>query len=255
AVTGKVLGTQSARNRFTDMDISPDGRVVYAADYGGERTGHRTPIEPHYVHRLTLASSDWEVAPAPKIGLRVEALSAEMFVLQEGDQWIAISLNRWPENDVAVTELSRIMADNAGNCEYDPFRGRLFHGNSKISWSRVSPFGVGPNGFTRMENVTYAQGYARGGAVLSADGRFFFHDRHRFDTRDVKRSPKVFPNYIKGATADLAFTETEVCDIETAEVLQHWGYKTPAVGVSLAGDQVVTFDADKHELVVFKVDS
>ncbi|NQT38973.1 MAG: trypsin-like peptidase domain-containing protein, partial [Planctomycetes bacterium] len=177
AVAGRVLSTQFARHRFTDMDISPDGRVVYAVDHGRESNAYGTGIEPHYVHRMTLASGDWEVAPAPKIAFRVEVVSAETFVLQNGGGWIAISLNRWPEDNVAVTELGRMRrVGHAGNCQYDPFRGRLLHGNSGLSSSIVSTFRVGPYGFTKTEKTSHSQKSARGGAVLSADGRFFFHD-------------------------------------------------------------------------------
>lgn len=251
--SGNVLGTQTARNRFTDMDVSPDGSVLYAADYGGERTGYGMPVEPHYVHRFDVASGGWEVALAPKIALRIEVVDAETFVLQEGDQWINISLNRWPVDGAAVTELSRSRCDYSGDCEYDPFFGRLLHGNSGLSRSSVNAYRVGASGFSHMETGETSDGYSRGGTVLNADGRFFFHDRQQVDARDLKRKLNVFPNIVKGATADLALTEAEICDIESAEVLQRWGYKAGTVGVSLAGDQVIVHDTGKDELVVYEV--
>ena len=76
--------------------------------------------------------------PAPKIALRVEVVDAETFVLQEGDQSIEISLNRWPDVQAAITELSRSSGGYAGDCEYDPFFGRLLHADSGISVTTVN---------------------------------------------------------------------------------------------------------------------
>lgn len=233
AQTGKVIGTQTARNGFSDMNVSPDGRVVYAADYGGERTGYGEPQKPHYVHRFDVASGKWEFARAPKIALRIEVVDAETFVLQEGDQWINISLNRWPLDGIAITELSRSRCDYSGDSRYDPFLGRLLHGNSGISRSSVNAYRVGTAGFSQMETGESSRGYSKLGIALSADGRFFFHNRQQVDARDLKRKLKAFPNLVLAATADLALTAAEICDIETAEVLLRWDYQVGAIGVSL----------------------
>lgn len=251
--TGQVLTTQTPRQQFSDMDISPDGTVVYAADYGGEHTGYNTPVKPHFVHRFDVASGVWEVADAPKIALRLEVVDAETFVLQEGDQSINISLNRWPVGGAAITELSRRSGGYAGNCEYDPFFGRLIHGDSGISRTNANAFRIGGREFTHMESGETIAGYSQGSTVLNADGRFFFHDAQQVAARDLKQKLKTFPGIVKGAAADLAMTESEICDIETGEVLKRWGYKAGVVGVSLVGDQVITFDTDKSELVVYEV--
>ena len=71
-----------------------------------------------------------------------------------------------------------------------------------------------------MEGGETVRGFPRGDAVLSTDGRFFFQDRQQVDARDLQHKLNTFPGVIVGATADLAVTKAEICDIETAAVLQ-----------------------------------
>ncbi len=105
-----------------------------------------------------------------------------------------------------------------------------------------------------MENVTWKSGYGQGSVALSADGRFVFHDAQQFNARDLNDKRKAFPGHVLGATADLAMTEKSICDIETAEVVDNWGYKAAAIGVSQNGDRVVTYDSDQRELVIYGVE-
>jgi S1-C subfamily serine protease len=252
AQTGNVLGVQTAKNRFTDFDLSPDGGMVYAADYGGERIGYTLPAGTHYVHRYNFGRGEWQVAQAPKIAWRIEAISADRFVLQEGDQWISLSTNKWPVDEKGIIELLRRRCGYAGNCEYDPFLGRLLHGSSggtsdvvALRWS---------NGKTEEDQKAQSTGGQRlGGAVLNSDGHFFFHDAQQFDARDLTSSQKTFSGPVIAASADLAFTALEVCDIKTGEALQRWESPIIAAAVTLAGDQLVTCPKGKNQLIVYEI--
>ena len=52
--------TYLANANFVDMAISPSGRYVFVADYGGENIGYSTPAAPSYVHRVDLSNDGRE---------------------------------------------------------------------------------------------------------------------------------------------------------------------------------------------------
>jgi DNA-binding beta-propeller fold protein YncE len=52
ARTGAELSVENARESFTDADVSPDGRFLYVADYGGTHIGYGSPSRTSYVHRF-----------------------------------------------------------------------------------------------------------------------------------------------------------------------------------------------------------
>ncbi len=57
----KALGKQEAKEKFTDMSLSPDPVVVlFVADYGGTRIGYGDPINPSRVHRFDMRTRKWE---------------------------------------------------------------------------------------------------------------------------------------------------------------------------------------------------
>ena len=78
AATGQLISRQSPLKNFTDLDISPDGRYLFAADFGGGSTG-----SPQYVHRYDMATRQWEVGISPNIAYRLEAVSGELVLLLE----------------------------------------------------------------------------------------------------------------------------------------------------------------------------
>ena len=48
------LRNPSATGAFTDFTLSPSGRYLYVADYGGTNIGYDTPRYPSYVNRYDL---------------------------------------------------------------------------------------------------------------------------------------------------------------------------------------------------------
>src|SRR5439155_9910312 len=56
--------TRLANSLFTDISLSPSGRYVFAADYGGENIGYGTPRGTSYVHRLDLTNMSWDLRTA-----------------------------------------------------------------------------------------------------------------------------------------------------------------------------------------------
>ena len=69
---------------FSDMTISPSGRYVFAADYGGETNGGGHPLTTSFVHRLDLQSMTWETKTAFIAG-NVQAVSDTQVILKSLD--------------------------------------------------------------------------------------------------------------------------------------------------------------------------
>jgi len=86
--------TRLANSRFTDMSLSPSGRYVFGADYGGENIGYGTPLATSYVHRLDLTSMTWDMRTAYIAG-NVQAVSDTQVVLKSVDQWVTFTNNAW----------------------------------------------------------------------------------------------------------------------------------------------------------------
>jgi DNA-binding beta-propeller fold protein YncE len=103
ATTGSST-THASNFSFTDMSLSPDGRYVYVADYGGENIGYGTPARQHYVHRLDLEDGSWSSKQAVLAG-RVEAVTSDTFVLMSIDQWVTFTYNQWGSS-ATITQLS-----------------------------------------------------------------------------------------------------------------------------------------------------
>ena len=61
--TGTDLGVQNATSQFTDFSVSPDGRYLYVADYGGTNDGYGTPSGTSYVDRYDAVTQTWTSKP------------------------------------------------------------------------------------------------------------------------------------------------------------------------------------------------
>ena len=68
--------THFSNTNFTDVTISPSGRYVFAADYGGENIGYGTPASTSFVHRLDLSTGIWDIRTAYIAG-QVQAVRRE----------------------------------------------------------------------------------------------------------------------------------------------------------------------------------
>jgi hypothetical protein len=66
--------TRLPNSSFTDMSLSPSGRYVFAADYGGENIGYGTPSGTSYAHRLDLTNMTWDLRTATCLS-NVQAVS------------------------------------------------------------------------------------------------------------------------------------------------------------------------------------
>jgi hypothetical protein len=245
ARTEKVLGMESARKEFTDMSLAPDESALYAADYGGTRIGYGEPAQPSSVHRYDLAARQWEQRPAPKIAFRVEAVDRDRFLLLEQDQWVAASLNRWEPGQGGVAELARLGSNFAGDFEYDPRTGRVYHGNSGLSSPEITVLRVVGDTLQQAEHTdTYGSASKEGGgsATLSADGSRFYYGKLQVEALDVKHNLRTFPEVIVAASRDLAFGRAGYYGAQTGQKVGDLGFANPVCAVGRDGLTLWAFD-------------
>ncbi len=235
AATGVEVGTKFATNTFTDMDLTADGRYLFAADYGGTNIGYGTPSNPHYVHRYDLVTRSWDVQYMPGIAYQIEAVDRNRVLLKEIDQHVDITYNDfldWPH--APMEELSRVRAEYIGDFEYDPRSQRLFHGSTGSSSHEVLSFRLN-NGALQVTGDTgvygTAQGY-QGPSALSSDGRHFYYGRLQVDALDVRNNLHVFPETIFAANGQVAFGKTAYYDARTGTWLGSVGFQSEVWFVS-----------------------
>jgi hypothetical protein len=241
-VTRQVIQSQWPTNQFTDMDLTPDQRYLFVADYGGEATGYGTPLRPHYVHRYDLQSRTWKIAQAPQIAWKIEAVSADRVLLQEYDQWIDVTLNSFGDS---MVELSRMSADYYGDMEYDPVSRRLYHGNSGSSSAEVDVLRVSGDALVYVGGTgIYGSAQNGGGtSVLSTDGRFFYYGRLQIDAMNITHNLLTLADKVYSASAGIAFGETRYYDALSGVELSGLGFSTKIYGISGNGEHLWAFEA------------
>jgi hypothetical protein len=258
AITLIDLNTNSQKSMhfsnsdFTDMDISPDGRYLFAADYGHENIGYGTPLSQSYVHRYDLLNGTWSVNSTKNIAGSIEAVSASSFILTSKDQWITFSYEAMGSgSSTTVLRDSFYSGVYSGDIEYDAAHSRLLHGNSGISSPEITAFRIINNDFAQRDwSGTYgsADGYG-GSVVLANDGSNFYYGQLQVDPLDVTHNRNVFGEIIHGATATTAFGETHYFDASTGAILGDYGFGTDVLAVNQNGKDIWALDNAHHRLV------
>lgn len=245
--TGRLIDTRVASTAFSDMDLTPDGRYLFAADYGGEATGYGTPLRQHYAVRYDLQTRTWEQRPT-RIVWKIEAISTDRYIAQEHDQWVDAILN----NFTTAAELSRSSVNYYGDIEFDPRTGRLYHGNSGLSSPEIDVLKVSGDSLSYVANTGgygTAQ-YGGGSSVLSSDGRFFYYGALQVEAADVRHNLHTMPEIIRAASGLVAFGTNGYYDAQTGDELGRYGFSGAAPFVTddgqqlwiRNGDQVVHYD-------------
>jgi hypothetical protein len=193
---------------FTDMALSPSGRYVFVADYGGENIGYGTPANSSIVHRLDLANNTWETRTSYIAG-GIQAVSDNQFVLKSIDQWVSFTNNAWGTGTAAVplNTPSPFFGGPGyyalvyfGDFRYDANTGRLLHGNSNSSSHEIQAFRFSGNDFVKQEGSgTYGSADRYGGtAALATDGSAFYYGRLQVDALDVSFNRSVCGADLRG---------------------------------------------------------
>ncbi len=198
--TGADLGVQNATNQFTDFSVSPDGRYLYVADYGGTNSGYGTPSGTSYVDRYDAATQTWTSKSVSGIAYQIEAVDDDRFLLKSIDQWTAITLNSFgPPAATSAAQLASINGDFGGDFEYDPATGRIYLGNSDVTSHEIHVYQVAGDTLAVSESTgPYGSAQNGGGSsVLSTDGRYFFYGSLQVDAvpvgTDIRKLPETMP--------------------------------------------------------------
>jgi len=240
--THSEIDLHLANQQFTDIDLTPDGQYLYAADWGMVSMGYGSLINPHYVHRYNLSARQWEVKQSFVDTYRLESVDSDRVLLLESDQWVDVNLLSWGSGS-SMTFLAGAAADFYGDIDYDPVTGRVYHGNSGLSSQEIDVVRLVGNSFTYGGGTgTYgsAQGYG-GTSVLSLDGTRFYYGRLQVEALDVTHNIRVFAQPIYSATNDLAFGSSAVYDAQTGVALGSLGYTTTVYGLELSGSDFWTY--------------
>ncbi|MFZ2988391.1 hypothetical protein [Ideonella sp.] len=261
AVLDTETGTSTVRNsvtQFTDLSISPDGSVVFAADYGGENIGYGTPYKTSYVHRYTFETAKWGRKSAYIAG-RIQAVSSTRVLLQSMDQWVTFTNNKWDsESDaLSITNSSDGYYSPGfyagvyyGDFRYVPATKRIVHGNTGSSSSEITAFKLVDGNFVGQEATgTYGSADGYGGTLaLSTDGRTIYYGQLAVDSSDVTRKRRVFPTPIYAATANVAFASTAIYAVANGANLGKLAGNPTIYALNPAGTDLWTYDTARNKL-------
>ena len=257
------LGNTQSTNRipvatFTDMAVSPSGRYVFGADYGGENIGYGTPASASRVHRLDLTNNTWETRTAYIAG-GIQAVSDEQFILKSLDQWVTFTNNAWGTSTAAVVLNASsgsfygpgyYPSVYAGDFRYDVNTGRLLHGNSGSGSQAIQAFGFIGNNFVKREGAS-SNGSIQGNVssvTLATDGSAFYYGKLQVDPLDVTYSRRVFAEPIYAATANVAFGNGKFFDAQTGNLMGSVGFDTTVYALNPNGQDFWAFDASQNLL-------
>jgi Ca2+-binding RTX toxin-like protein len=251
--TGIAISTRLASNEFTDIDLSPSGDYLFAADFGGEDIGYGSPSTPSRIQRYNLRTRSWE-GPKDASGVvyRIEAVDDQRVVTLSSDQWTTIQLLRFDATQ--VTRLANISGDYSGDIEYDPRTGRIFQGNSGISSSEVHVYRVVGNTLTSAEATpTYGPlgEYGYGLTTLATDGSVVYYGEAQLESLDVTNIMRTFSEDIVAASGDLAISQSKVFDAATGNLKLNLGITDAVIGLSPTSDTFYAYSPAADKLYLF----
>ncbi len=206
--TRQVVSTQTAREGFTDMSLTADGRYLFVADFSGSGLPGAPPGRPCFVRRFDCSSRTWVTLRAPQYAFKVEAVSADRVLLQEENQHVDITLNTFDVDQSTMVELSRISGHYEGDIEFDARSGMIFHLDRgparQIQVRRV----VMDRIIAIESTLMYGSANGFGGtSVLSTDGLTLFYGRLQVEAADVINNLNTYSESIVAASSSVAFGE------------------------------------------------
>ena len=219
---------------FPDIAISPSGRYVFAADWGGDNFGGNYPggpvPNPNYIHRLDLATGIWETPETSYEGGHVQAVADDQIIVSIYSQFAQLVNERWtsgtdtlPLNAPTNTFDAPAYVTDAygGEFRYAPASGRLLIGSQGLSSNDIEAYRLSGDNFVTQESTgVYGSAQAYGGTeVLATDGSGFYYGRLEVDPLDVTHQLRIFPEQIYAASGDLAFGSQNYYDARSGQAV------------------------------------
>jgi hypothetical protein len=211
--------------RFTDFSLTPDGRYLFAADFGGERVGYGNPLSPHYVHRFDSLEGTWLTQQISGIAFQIEAVRHDRILLKSSDQWTDVSLYAF--NSGTVSKLDEVFSGYSGDIEFDYRTGIIVHAECCLQEPQLmSHILTGDDLRGRYTSNFDYLSYRRSDFVslnyadyaMSSDGSFFYYGKIQVKTADIATVVRLFPRYIYAATGTYAFSENTFYNVHTGEL-------------------------------------
>ncbi len=259
-----VVPAQEAISLFTDIDFSPDGRYLFAADWGRDQVRINDVRGIHAVHRFSVADGQWEVARLPEsdslMAYKVEALSGLRFVLH-GESAQTLNMMEWGQPPRLISASVSLRADYV----YDARRERLWATSSGLSPRSVYELLVGERLVAQLAYISSVDVTPRNPehVVLSTDGAHLYVTALQFNlsypiveqVRDGRysRHARLFPEVVYAATQHFAFGENGYYSAVTGERLGSLPCASRVMAVSENGTSLWVHDAQTRQLRQFEL--
>ncbi len=253
--TGNETGTFYPHGSFTDLSLSPDGRYVYVADFGGDYYAE-TPISPSYVGIYDLQKGTWVSYEVSDVAYRIEAISSSSFLLLSSDQFVSLTGNSWGTGGVTRTSEYWCCDLYQGDIAYDYNTGRMIHGNSGLSSQEIYAIKwIGSKIVFQEDSGCYgtSQGYG-GTTVLSTDGRSYYYGKLQVDALNVAFNKRIFPELIYAANSKYAFGNGKYYDAASGDLAGNLGVTSTIFALDKGSNDFWAFDASSHKLLRYTDD-
>lgn len=261
ATTGAELSTRTTAapglNTLTDFDLTPDGRYLYVADYGGTNIGYGTPRYTSYIHQYDTVTATWSSKSTTGIVYRIEGVDSTRCISLEQDQWVDVLLYDYGVG-AAPTSLVKSLYGSiyAGNIEFDHRTGRILHGDSDTSSADTAAFQLNGNNITPAEQTSLYQlplSYASGTVALSAEGRYFYFDGLQFNSSDIIHPIRNLGQKIYAGVSGIAVGQTQFFNAETGSLIGSLPFGSTVYGAADNATQLWAFNTSGNAVVRYQL--
>ncbi|MBL8828585.1 MAG: tandem-95 repeat protein [Planctomycetaceae bacterium] len=261
ATTGVELSSRTpstASTVITDIDLTPDGRYLYVADYGGTNIGYGTPSTPSYIQQYDTVTATWSSKATTGIVYRIEGVNSTRCISLEQDQWVDVLLYDYGVGTAPTSIVTSVYGSIvAGNIEFDHRTGRILHGNSGSSSADTAAFQLTGNSITRVQasGLYTLPAYAWGDVALSNDGNYFYYRAMQFYSSNVVQLLRTFGEPIYAGAGNLAIGSSQYYDAATGASLGTMPFSSTVYGVADDLDELWAFNSTNNSLVHYRLPS
>ncbi|MCA9170631.1 MAG: tandem-95 repeat protein, partial [Planctomycetales bacterium] len=189
ARTREVVG-QLADVQLSDMDVSPNGRYLFAVS---------NPLtEAGIVHRFDCIQHEWVSKVAIASASRIEAVDADHVILSGSEGVLYERFGRVADNPMSLLARSWLSARSA-DIEYESKSRMLF----VVKDSNVRAILVGADTFTAQDlpaSYEPPHDYFGPPAILSSGGKRVYVGRHGFLSADLTAPAVYIPDTVRAAS-------------------------------------------------------